>query len=657
MFRPVAMNRLSVVVLERDERTVLRHLGESGAVQLTRTPSGPDTAPLAPRDRSGELARCDRLLTRVADLCRSLEIVPSARGPAPTDMTLSQAEQDLRVIEEQAGDRLNRRQRLLQRWSELSAVCDRVSAYRGLDLPLDQLDRFSFLHFVTGSLPAENFDRLPKDLGENVALLTMPEHNGRLPLIAMTTRRRRLALEEALQQAGFQRETLPAVEGATSDTLSDASRREREQMAADLEQANAQVRSWAAEVALPLARIEHVATIERRLLEAEQNFPRTNSAVMLTGWVPAADAPALGRRLSELTGARCVIQAAPPGQSPEEQIPVLLRHPGWLRPFQLLVGAYGLPNYRELEPTLFVAVSYVLMFGMMFGDAGQGAVLALGGLALWRAGRSAGARDGGLLLLFAGLSSIVFGIIYGSYFGLTSLKHYALWHDPLEGDPMKLMYGAIGFGMVMISLGLILNVINRFRRGDVLGGLLDKFGLVGMLFYWGALALLTKLVALESGTLMKLAVIVFFVLPIIGWAVKEPIEYFAARHAKHTTRAHGSLFEAMTESLVGAFEAVLSYLANTISFVRLAAYAMSHAALLVAAFMMAGEVKHLSPGGGVLSVFIIILGNLVAIILEGIIASVQALRLEYYEFFGKFYSGSGQPFKPFRLARYEQAST
>ncbi len=655
MFRPVAMKRLSVVVLERDQRAVLRHLGESGVVQLTRTPSGPETAPLAARDRSGELARCDRLLTRVADLCRSLEIVPSAGKPTPADMNLSQAEQELRGIEEQAADRLSRRRRLMQRWSELSAVCERVSAYRGLDLPLDQLDQFSFLHFVTGTLPAENRDKLPQDLGESVALIALPEANGRVPLIALTTRRRRLALEEALQHAGFQRETLPAVEGATSDTLSDASRREREQVAADLEQANAQVRSLAAEVGVPLARIEQVATVERRLLEAEQNFPRTNSAVMLTGWIPAADAPAQERRVRELTGARCVIQAAAPGQSPEDQIPVLLRHPAWLRPFQLLVGAYGLPKYQELEPTLFVAVSYVLMFGMMFGDAGQGAVLALGGLALWRSGRSAGARDGGLLLLFAGLSSVVFGVIYGSYFGLTSLKHYALWHDPLEGDPMNLMYGAIGFGIVMISLGLILNVINRFRRGDVLGGLLDKFGLVGVLFYWGALALLTKWVALESGALMKLAVLGFLVLPIIGWAVKEPLEYFAARRAGHAP-AHGGLFEAVTESLVGAFEAVLSYLANTISFVRLAAYAMSHAALLVAAFMMAGEVKHLSPGGGVLSVLIIILGNVVAIVLEGIIASVQALRLEYYEFFGKFYSGSGQPFKPFRLAPYEQAS-
>ena len=103
------------------------------------------------------------------------------------------------------------------------------------------------------------------------------------------------------------------------------------------------------------------------------------------------------------------------------------------------------------------------------------------------------------------------------------------------------------------------------------------------------------------------------------------------------------------ESCVGAFEAILSYLANTISFVRLAAYAMSHTALLFAAFMVSAEVRDFLIGGGLFSLLVIIFGNIIAIVLEGIIASVQALRLEYYEFFGKFFSGSGQPFEPFRL--------
>ena len=104
------------------------------------------------------------------------------------------------------------------------------------------------------------------------------------------------------------------------------------------------------------------------------------------------------------------------------------------------------------------------------------------------------------------------------------------------------------------------------------------------------------------------------------------------------------------ESVVEAFEAMLGYMANTISFVRLAAYAMSHAAVLMATFVMAREVEKIPTGGGFLRVLVIIGGNLIAIVLEGIIAGVQALRLEYYEFFSKFFTGSGEAYTPFSLA-------
>jgi V/A-type H+/Na+-transporting ATPase subunit I len=135
-------------------------------------------------------------------------------------------------------------------------------------------------------------------------------------------------------------------------------------------------------------------------------------------------------------------------------------------------------------------------------------------------------------------------------------------------------------------------------------------------------------------------------LPLLGWALQGPLVYALRPCAAEPSERAGGLLGALTESLLGAFEAVLSFLANTVSFVRLAAYAMSHAALLVATFAVAAEVERASRAG---SVLIIIAGNLVAIVLEGLIASVQALRLEYYEFFGKFFSGAGQPFKPFQL--------
>lgn len=213
---------------------------------------------------------------------------------------------------------------------------------------------------------------------------------------------------------------------------------------------------------------------------------------------------------------------------------------------------------------------------------------------------------------------------------------------------MALMLVAIGMGVMLMSVGLGLNILNRLRRKELLEGLFDKFGASGVVFYWGALALVTKSAAIQAQGWWTWAVLLFLAVPMACWAVKEPLVLWRHRRAKREA-APGEMAGAITESLVGAFEGVLLYLANTISFVRLAAYAMSHAALLMAAFTLAEQVRSLSPAGSALAVAVVIVGNVVAIVLEGIVAAVQALRLEYYEFFGKFFSGDGQPFKPFSL--------
>lgn len=650
MFRAVPMMHLQVVVLAQDERPVLKGLGRLGAVQLTSTPSGPDTAPMDPSDGTMELARYGSIRARVKELRQSLEILPVSRGPEPAEITPEEAEEKINAMERSSSDLLGHRRELVQRRKELAALCERISCYRGLEIPLDGLDRYSFLHFVTGSLPEQNLEGLEKDVGDNTLLIPLARQKGQQSLFAVTTRGGRADLEQALQRAGFQDEMLPVAEGTTVDRLSEKSRKEQDQLEAELEEVNGRLREIAAEFTIPLDEIDRSAEMECRLLEASGKFPRTEASVLISGWVPAGDVAVLEQHIAEITAGRYALQSTIPDASSERQVPVLLRNSFLLRPFEMLVSTYDLPNYRELEPTLFVALSYILMFGMMFGDAGHGLVLAVFGLIALIAGRSGKAREFGILLLSGGISSIVFGIVYGSYFGIEAFKKYAIWHDPLEGDPMKLMYGAIGLGIVMISLGLIFNIINRFRQGDLIGGILDKFGLVGLLFYWGALVFLMNVESIRSQGLMGVSVVVFFVVPIVGWSLKEPIEYFHKRGSGENGEGSGGLIGAIMESCVGAFEAVLSYLANTISFVRLAAYAMSHAALLLAAFMLAEAVREIPYGGGFLSLLVAIGGNIVAIVLEGIIASVQALRLEYYEFFGKFFSGGGKPFEPFILA-------
>jgi len=644
MFKPTPMMRMSAIILEKDEREVLQTLGRLGVVQLTRLPPGQESAAMGVRDLSAEITRYERFRVRIEEIRRLVEVPMPAGGEPPAGLDLAGIDERLRSMEEHIDEVSDLRRAYRQRQRELIALRDQVSDYRGLDVPLDSPDHFSFLHFVTGSLPEKNFESLRAELGNKVALVALEGKKGRMPVLAMTTRQGSESLEQALQKAGFQRETLPEAEGTTTDALCAEKEKEHQRLETELERLDMRIRSLADEFAPYLTAMETMIGMELGLARAQQGLSRTEATSLIAGWVPAQEVPGVSEHLKAITRGRCAIEVSAPANPTGEEVPTLLAHSALLRPFGMLMSSYGVPNYRELEPTIFVAVSYVLMFGMMFGDWGQGALLAALGIAALFRGKTEKARDIGVLLCSFGLSSMIFGVIYGSCFGIEALKKYALWHDPLEGDPMGLMYGAIAVGIVMISLGMILNVINRFRRGDVIGGFLDKFGVSGIVFYWGVLALILGKDAITSRGFMGPALILFLVMPTLCWMAKEPLEYFL-----HRSGEHGTLGIAITESLVGAFEAFLSYLANTISFVRLGAYAMSHAALLFAAFMLAEQVRHLPYGGTVGSVIIIVLGNLVAVVLEGIIASVQALRLEYYEFFSKFFSGDGQAFEPFRL--------
>ena len=664
MFRPAEMQRLSVVVLEQDRRRVLRGLGQLGAVHLVRSQEGPETAPEPPPDRTAELARCDAVLDRVAALARDLEL--DLREPPPEalpDLDLAEAEHRIDTVDKRVRDPIERRAACRRQWGEVAALLGQVAGFETLDVPVEDLGRLSFLHFALGSLPPANLERLRHEVGENVVLVPLAEAGGEQRLVAVTSRKGRFALETALEKMGFARKAVEPEGGGNLAEIADRLRQEQDRLSEELRRLNRTVSVLGDEVAGPLGELAGVVRVERRILEAEQNFPRTHATALLTGWVPADDVPRVRHRLRDLVGNRCVIETADAADVPEEEIPVLLRHRRLLRPFQMLVSAYGLPGYRDLEPTLFVALTFLGMFGMMFGDIGHGAVLALAGVVAVVWGRTPKMRDGGVLLAAAGAASIVFGLVYGECFGI-EIEGLALWKSPLApGAAASFISVSIGIGVGVITLGLVLNIINRFRKGDWLGGLLDHTGVVGGIFYWASVAMFLRWgVQKRSDLNWLLALLIAGAL--VALLVREPLLH-ALYHRRDEGEGEGDapagprpgLLETVMESFIHVFETVLTYLSNTISFVRLAAYAMSHTALLVATFLLADEVaKAAGAVGGPLGAVVIVLGNVLAIVLEGIIASVQALRLEYYEFFSKFHTGGGRAFEPFRLSGTDQQS-
>ena len=321
--------------------------------------------------------------------------------------------------------------------------------------------------------------------------------------------------------------------------------------------------------------------------------------------------------------------------------PTKLRHGVLLRPFELYMDMYGLPAYNEMDPTWLVALTYSVFFGFMFGDLGQGAVLCIGGAILYHFKKMKLAG----IISRCGAFSMLFGLLFGSVFGFEDVIH-PLWLNPQKamttlpfiGKLNTVFIVAIAIGMAMILLCMGLNILNGIRQNNAGRVWLDANGVTGLVFYGGLTAAI--ILFMTGHRLPGAAVLaVFFVLPLLLLFLKEPI----LNALSHRELIEGSKGMFVTQGFFELFETLLSYFSNTLSFVRIGAFAVSHAAMMGVVLMLAG-----AESGGPVNWPVVILGNLFVCGMEGLIVGIQVLRLEYYELFSRFYTGGGRAFRPYR---------
>lgn len=292
-----------------------------------------------------------------------------------------------------------------------------------------------------------------------------------------------------------------------------------------------------------------------------------------------------------------------------------------MKPFQGLVKNFGMPGYQEVDPSGLFAISYLLMFGMMFGDVGQGAVIALMSLLFYRS-----YPGFAIVGVGAGISSVAFGFVYGSLFGYEHLIP-ALWMSPMH-DPTQVLLLAVLWGAGFIIVAHLLAIRNFLAAGQFEQAYYSGKGLAGLLFYLAALfagfqaVLNSRFEWLEALLLAApMAVIVYF----------------------HWCQSSGGLVERLLVVLIEGLEHIISTISGTLSFLRVAAFSLNHIALAAAVFAIAAMLD--SFGHGVT----VVLGNIFIILLEGAIVAIQCLRLEYYEGFSRFFSGKGRAFEPLKL--------
>lgn len=378
--------------------------------------------------------------------------------------------------------------------------------------------------------------------------------------------------------------------------------------------------------------------LEQHILNIKEQIVHGNNLFVLNAWIAKKDRKRIEEKIGDITD-KFVVIVKDANELDKKIIPPTQLKNNWLfKPFETIVKLYGLPSYYEIDPTPFLGITFMLMFGIMFGDIGQGLVYFLAGLLVYKKSEVAGG-----VLTRLGLSSIIFGFVYGSLFGL---EHEQLpWLPHIVGSPlssvniMPVLIAGVVFGVVVLSVSYIIGIINALRRHDIEEGIFGKNGIAGYIFFMGfvgTLVALFKIIPLPVGVPIG-----FMVLMLVIMIVKEPLTNLVTGKRPYI---HGEVSSYFIESAFEGVETILGALSNGISFIRVGAFALNHAGLFMAFLVMSEMTSNIA-----LKALILFIGNVLILTLEGLVVFIQGLRLQYYEMFSKYFSGDGHAYTPIKI--------
>ncbi len=638
--------------LERTARAIARH----GVLHLLDVRQWTETAgAVRPFDVGERLREAQEIADQLSGLAELLGLP----GETEPDGDVGEGAVELGPVRDRAAAIVAEVQAVAHRRAELEDAAAQLTKLQGsvralapIGLPIERLRDLRYVHLASGLLPARNTARLRESAARIPHLLMIaerPQPDGRVLASVLTLRGDQDAIDRALRSVQFEPVPLPEGVTGTPAEVSAGIDRQLDQVQARLAAVDADRAAFAERYGSEIAALRRLVEQERLLIEARGRMGASERVAVVAGWVPAVLAPRLEQTIRSVLGERCVLEWRDPISIAEVRrgripVPILLRNPALIRPFERLVRNYGLPRYTEIEPTAVVAVAFLTMFGFMFGDVGQGLVLFAIGYFLYL--RMFRYRDYALILMECGVFATLFGFLYGSVFGVEDWLP-ALWLRPME-DMGRLIHTAIAFGIVFLSLGLILNLVNAIRARDA-AALWGRNGLLFAVGYWIAVGLAIRRVWGGPGAVSMGMALVWLVPPLALILLREPVGLMWKAMRARTWPGAMEIIALTVQSIVEVLDAAVSAIANTATFIRLAAFALSHAGLFLATFSVADAVARTS-GGTVGAAIAIVVGNVVIIALEGLIVSIQSIRLEYYEFFSKFYSGGGEEYRPLRLA-------
>ena len=657
MTRTTEMRLIELMVLKQDVLNVIEYLGKTGKFQFQ---SNKKSSSNESEEKSENIdAEFFDNLQKVRNFLgiddRETGVLSCERATDEDRNTASKLISLVSDIEKRVSDKIDDIKRISDSYKE-------AQAFSNLQVPYSHLEHLSFISIKIGRIPKDNLEGLKNSVGKHAVIISLGDDSSRI--MAVSSKKSRFMLDTELKKYGFVNMEIPEDFNGIPEELLKNIENEKNESEKALEKLNEEKANFAETHKDEILKLLGAFSMGMQVRKIENRLESTSLVYRMTGWIPAADSRTFMKELDDLTEGRVAIREYLPLEVPsvlsgEEQVPVKLNHGKFVSAFERMIFSYGSPLYGSIDPTPFVAVFFSILFGIMFGDFGQGLVFLIAGILMALNVVKVGSWNKFAPVFIAiGTTSSIMGLVTGEFFGTEKLLvPFAEFVTGLFGTPrapiLKVMPSAdpnsvfvifgifavtIGLGVIINSVGLIVNVINKFLQKKAGSAIFGKTGIAGILFYWYILVFALRIAVFHHEPALYdwivIGITLFFA------AFGEPFERIFDGHRPVLENGFGAF---VIGGAVELIEVVSSYLSGSLSFVRVGAFALAHAVLGFIIEMMS---EKCGPIGGLA---VLIAGNAIVVVLEGMIVAIQVIRLQYYEFFSKFFNETGTEFKPLQF--------
>jgi V/A-type H+-transporting ATPase subunit I len=502
---------------------------------------------------------------------------------------------------------------------------------KSFDLPLDLYGGYRSLAVFVGTLKGSP----PiSDITNDYELETVPYGRGHV-IALFVPREFEDDVLKRLQDQSYSALSLPEMEGTPRDILAnlDAQRTELE---SEKERSQEDLNALRERYIDYILASDECLSVATQKAEAPLRFATTKNAFIVEGWIPTKNLERVQGDVDRATEGHVMVATDASEAVSAEKVPIALENPMPSEPFEVLVRAFSLPKYNEIDPTTFVALIYPFLFGLMLGDIGYGAVVIGIGFLVQRRLKSKGIRDLAKILVYAGVISVVFGFIYNEFFGAQLFGgggfipfFYAYPTIPRFDNVLTLLLISLVIGILMLTLGYALGFVNEYRQQGLKHAVFSKVSWL-LLLWGGVLVIIEILPPLTTGAAIRISP------ALLGGLAVAVV---------------GFVFLIMGEGIIGIAE-LPTLLSNVLSYSRLLSIGISSAGIALAVNKLS-DALFFSRGGVfiIFGVLMLIVGHTVNTALGILDSGLQSLRLHYVEFFTKFYSGGGTKYRPFGYER------